>query len=421
MYPEKLSILIVGDFRPQIGGVARYVEELLNFLSERGHNVCLFHSSYFGKDAPKKNIFRMPFSPLHLATLALKGFFGVLFKSVRMNPLLLLRPKSFLHLVVLYARCKEIVSQRKIDIIHSMHIDLRSLACIFALGKEIPVVVSAHGYDTLTPNSTFVYYLRRLVCQNAHNITVQTEIKRKHLETLYERTFVVVPNFISSDRTFFGRTEIRDEKRLCERKLEAKRQLGFKDHDILVLFATRLVKEKGIYELIHAFEKLMSTNDFSARVHLLITGDGPEKGNVTRIVQSNSALASNIHLAFNLNQKALKMFYAASDILAFPTRWPETIPMTIVEAMAHGDAVVTTNFEGVEEIIMHKYNGLIISSRNLNSLFVYLRKLIEGPDLRTQIGWNAYRTFLEKFESELVAAKIEEIYEKVSADASNAI
>jgi len=234
------------------------------------------------------------------------------------------------------------------------------------------------------------------------------------LKGLFERDFIIVPNFVSANRTFFGGVTFNDEHLLLRKKSEAKRKLGFKDHNILILFATRLVKAKGIYELIHAFEKLMSTNDFSARVHLLITGDGPEKGDVTRIVQSNPALASNIHLAFNLKQKALKMFYAASDIFAFPTRWPETIPMTIVEAMAHGDAVVTTNFEGVEEIIMHKYNGLIISSRNLDSLFVYLRKLIEGPDLRTQIGWNAYRTFLEKFESELVAAKIEEIYESFS-------
>jgi glycosyltransferase involved in cell wall biosynthesis len=282
-----------------MGGVARYTEELLHFLSERGHSVCLFHSSYLGKDAPKKNVFRMPFSPLHLARLAVKGFFGVLFKGLRMNPLILLRPKSFLHLVVLYARCKEIFSKRKIDVIHSMHIDLRTLASIFAAEKKVPVVASTHGFDTITPSSAFVYCLRRLVCQNVRVILIKTEAKRKRLEALYKRDFTTVPNFISADWTFFGKATFNDEHALFRRKLEAKRKLGFKDQDVLMLFAGRLVKEKGIYEVIRTFEKLISTSSHFAQLRLIVAGDGPEKESVMRVVQSNPVLSNNIHLHFN--------------------------------------------------------------------------------------------------------------------------
>lgn len=372
----------------------------------------MFHSSYLGKDIPERNIFRIPPSPIKLAKLASMGVPQVFIKSIRRIPLLLLRPKMFLHLAVLCARCKEILSQRKIDVIHSMHIDLRTLACIFAVEKEIPVVASAHGFDTIATNSAFTHCLRKLVCQNARVVTIQTEIKGKRLEALYERNFATVPNFLSADRTFFGKVTFNNEHALFRRKLEAKRKLGFKEQDVLILFATRLVKKKGIYELIRSFKQLRATWKFNHKLNLVIGGDGPERDYVKNIAESEDT----IHPKFAMSRDQLKIFQAASDIFAFPTSWPETMPMAILESFAHGTPVITTGFEGVEEIMSDGHEGFIIESENADSLASCLRKLAEDNHLRAQMGWNAYRTFSKKFESNEIASKVCEVYEKVVSE-----
>jgi glycosyltransferase involved in cell wall biosynthesis len=90
--------------------------------------------------------------------------------------------------------------------------------------------------------------------------------------------------------------------------------------------------------------------------------------------------------------------------------------MTILEALASGRAVVTTDVPGCRDAVTHGIEGLLVPPRNPDALADALRCLIEDPNLRARLGAAGRKRAVREFSSERVCKETLTLYERILAE-----
>lgn len=140
-------------------------------------------------------------------------------------------------------------------------------------------------------------------------------------------------------------------------------------------FVGRLVKDKGINELIEAFVKLRQEFE---DIHLLLVGNfekdlDPLSDGVENLILNSKGIR------FMDYQEDVRPFLAASDALVFPS-YREGFPNVVLQAGAMGLPSIVTDINGCNEIIIQGQNGIIIPPRNVDSLYAAMKYFIEQKD-----------------------------------------
>ena len=109
----------------------------------------------------------------------------------------------------------------------------------------------------------------------------------------------------------------------------------------------------------------------------------------------------------------LMTLYRDYDVFVLPTRPGEGIPRVLMEAMANGTPVVTTNVSGIGSLITDGQNGLLIGEASAAAVASAVKKLITAPDLRRQLIQGGYATArahtLERQAAEMMAVVATEL------------
>jgi len=151
-----------------------------------------------------------------------------------------------------------------------------------------------------------------------------------------------------------------------------------------IVFAGRLVERKGLITLLESFKKL--GNEDSS--HLWIIGDGPQKEQIEKSIDQYN-LKDKVTLT-GLVENASDYFEMA-NICVFPSYEGEGLMGVVLEAMLCGRAVITTINNGNEDVITNGKNGILIPSRDSETLTNELKKLLTNDDLRISLGEEARR------------------------------
>jgi glycosyltransferase involved in cell wall biosynthesis len=101
------------------------------------------------------------------------------------------------------------------------------------------------------------------------------------------------------------------------------------------------------------------------------------------------------------------------DVVALPS-WTEGLPMSVLEAMAHGRPVVATPVGGTPEVVADGETGLLVPPRDPTALAAALRRLVADPDLRRRLGDAGRRRVAERFTATAMEEQILEIYSEVA-------
>lgn len=167
-----------------------------------------------------------------------------------------------------------------------------------------------------------------------------------------------------------------------------------------VLYLSRLVGIKGIQLMIDSMKKVNE----NSKVHFIIGGTG-------NIDLSNITDRSNVTVLGYVPQKEKPYLYGAADIFVLPS-YHENCPLSVLEAMASGMAVIATDVGGVSEIIKNGENGLLIrnSSEELADAII---KLSNDEKLRIKLGTAARITVENFFTWKKAAQETHEIYQQV--------
>lgn len=171
-----------------------------------------------------------------------------------------------------------------------------------------------------------------------------------------------------------------------------------------ILCVARLVPEKGVLDLLEAFHEIYKKND---HVWLTFIGDGPLKKDLQgyKNITVKTVPYSRIH-----NE------YQAADIFCLPSRktrtWEEQYGMSLIEAMATGLPVVTTDTGAIPEVCGS--SAFYFKPGNKIALKKNLEYLIYNQDIRKSMG-KASRALVEKeYDRQKVARRIGEIYKQIA-------
>jgi len=148
--------------------------------------------------------------------------------------------------------------------------------------------------------------------------------------------------------------------RVLHNPLEVPSRISKPQNKIFTIgFASRLLKEKGVLDLLEAF--LMLDNK---KLKLLIAGDGPLLETLKKDVLKNR-LEEKIIFEGSLDD--MTSFYRKLDLFVFPS-WGEGLPYVVAEAMSHGVATVATEVGGIPELIDDGVNGYLVPAQDVQAL-----------------------------------------------------
>ena len=190
-----------------------------------------------------------------------------------------------------------------------------------------------------------------------------------------------------------------------QQTISLKNELGIMPNDFVFIFVGRLVKDKGINELVNAFQKLH--NKYNA-IKLLLVGDY-EADLDPLFPETLEAIATNNAILSTGFQYDVRPYFAVSDALVFPT-YREGFPNVVMQAGAMGLPSIVTNINGCNEIIIESENGKIIPVKNEKAIFDAMNSFIENDSMLEIMRQNTRKMIVSRYEQNVVWKAILEEY-----------
>jgi glycosyltransferase involved in cell wall biosynthesis len=177
---------------------------------------------------------------------------------------------------------------------------------------------------------------------------------------------------------------------------EIRRQYGIPSEATVIGFVGRIVRDKGIAELVAAWKSL--SEEFP-ELHLLVVGEFEPQDPVSAAVEYSLKNDSRIHLtglAWNMPQ-----LYAAMNVLVLPT-YREGFPVVPLEAAAMQLPIVATHIPGCIDAVQDGVTGTLVPPRDAETLAAVIRTYLKNSELRNQHGQAARDLVLQDFLPEAI-------------------
>jgi glycosyltransferase involved in cell wall biosynthesis len=186
--------------------------------------------------------------------------------------------------------------------------------------------------------------------------------------------------------------------------IDLRARLGIRPDQPVIGFAGRLTRDKGIPELVTAFQSIRRI--FPESVLLLVgdyeTGD-PIPANIREAIESDSTIH---HVAFNPD---IDRYYAVMDLFVLPTH-REGFPNTVLEAQASALPVITTFATGAIDSIEDGITGLLYPVGDVGNLVEALHTLLSDPARMQSMGRIGRERVLRHFRNEIVWQALASLY-----------
>jgi glycosyltransferase involved in cell wall biosynthesis len=180
---------------------------------------------------------------------------------------------------------------------------------------------------------------------------------------------------------------------------------SIKKDDFVFIFIGRIVADKGINELVSAFNRLC---DIYCNIKLILVGPeelylDPLKDSTMQILKENNQIIST---GF---QHDVRPFLSVSHVLVFPS-YREGFPNAPLQAGAMGLPSIVTDINGCNEIIIDRKNGLLIPTKDGEALFNSMKMVLEDKALLKEMTANARKMITSRFEQKVLWEALLEIY-----------
>lgn len=209
----------------------------------------------------------------------------------------------------------------------------------------------------------------------------------------------------------YGNVRGIDMTRFSRRESVMRMAENLRDSDVFTfLFVGRIVRDKGINELVAAFKRL---NEEFPKTRLWLVGFfeenlDPVSSTTKSIIESNKSIEA---VGEKLADELLS-YYAASDCFVFPS-YREGFPNTVIEAGAMDLPCIVTDINGSREIICQGENGIIIPSKNEEQLYKAMKQMITDENGRKKMTGNARKMIADRFEQSFVRQCLYDYYEEI--------
>lgn len=403
---EKLKILVTASTFPRSrdDSAPRFILDFCRSLNATGVCACTVlcpHSCGSAVSEEMEGVrvrrYRYMF-PSSLEKLSKGGIVA----SIKRNKIFLLLVPFFLagQLVVTFTEIRRL----KPDLIIANWVVPQGLtaALVKVFMPRLNIVMISHGGDSafIQGNSIF-RLLGRFALNKADSIVAVSCFIRERLSlvTDVDRNRITVAPMGVDDSLFKAKkTQNRD--------------------DTSLLFVGRLEEKKGLVYLIEAMTKVLQK---CPEVVLRIVGDGTQKTRLQQLT-SEKGLSRSVLFVGAVEHPRLPAFFEKSAVFVAPSvnldYDVEGLPVVLLEAIASGLPVITTDAGGITDIIEDGITGILVPQRNADHLADSIVELLEDRELREKIALRASVKLRERFTWEAVAKKYFDVITEVCGDSS---
>lgn len=189
-----------------------------------------------------------------------------------------------------------------------------------------------------------------------------------------------------------------DRKRFSDDERDSLRQsLQIPRDADVILFVGRIIADKGVRELLGAFERLKGRGSLA---HLVLVGPfDVDSGAGGVIAQNEINSIGDVHVVGY--SECPEKYMAVADILCLPS-YREGFGTVVIEAGAMGLPTVASNIYGLTDAVLDGKTGILVPPRDVDSLWKALDSLLRNPALRAIMGAAARKRVCEQFDAEFV-------------------
>lgn len=293
----------------------------------------------------------------------------------------------------------KLIRKERFDVVHS-HTPVASLvARVSARLAKVPLsVYTVHGFyfhENMKPIIYKINFLLEKIWGKYFTDKLFFQSKEDY-ELALAKGFQKPENLVHINNGVSGN---RFNPELYSR-MNSRELLGIKNEKV-IMFVGRLVREKGIVELVEAFNMVL--HDIKDAT-LMIVGDsvtGDRDGiNLEQLINSMPVETKERIKHFGMRDDIPELLCAA-DLFVLPS-YREGLPRSIIEAMAMGKPIVATDIRGCREEVFPDVNGYLCKDRDSISLAGAIVKTLKDESKLKRFGENSRRLFLEEFNECLV-------------------
>jgi len=392
-----------------VGGVEKFVSSLGNWLSCRSCTPVIVSR---GLQNPVRVI--LPSVPTEGRVLEVQAR-----EKYYPSPALIEIVYSFAWVFLTVSKILNLNKTYKFDILHAHDDEYSGAAAVIASRLlRVPVVIHLHGlnirtrYLKMLDNKsgssllsrlvlTFDFLLERHVIRRADAVVaVSDEVKRYHaLARNAIEKFVLIPCGIDPSEIVSSGTL----------RVQYRSQLGIDEDETTIGFVGRLSAEKNPATLLRACSGLLSKPLPGLRCRLLLVGGGPLEGQLLQLAQALRIRDRVIFLGVRHDVPAILNsldIFVSSSI-------DEGSPLSLLEAMAAGCAVLGSDIPSIREVVRDGETGLLFSPCDAEDLDRHLVTLCTSPHLRVSLGRKAREFVLSYHNIDQIYSKITELYASV--------
>lgn len=303
--------------------------------------------------------------------------------------------KDIISLIRLYF----LFRREKPQIIHSITPKAGLLSML--AGKMAGVPIRIHTFTGLIfPSRTgwmqrLLIMMDRLLCWAATNIYPEGEGVKEDLirYAITNKPLKVIANgnVNGIDTDFFSR------KALTNTDLQTRQSLGIKPSDFVFIFVGRLVRDKGVHELISAFKQCTSKGE---HYKLLLVGVAePTLDPLSPEVLAE--ITHNPHIISVGFQKDVRPYLALAQCLVFPS-YREGFPNVVMQAGAMELPSIVSDINGCNEIIYNGKNGIIIPSKDTQALYQAMQELSTNHHYYQELQTHSRPMIINRYQQQYV-------------------
>ena len=366
---EKINILHIYQ-NSKIGGVQQQLLSLLKAYSRERFNpifCCLGPKEEIGKEIEGTKIEFIPLNKLRYNRFSP----GIVLELYR------LMKKKQIHVVRT----------------HRYRSNLYGRLAAFLAG--VPVIIASVHDNYRTDKRPKRRIMNRILSKITDKIVAVSEDVKEDIiryDSIDPSKIEVIPNGIDVER-------FNPEKNTTD----IRKEFSLEDDDIVIGFIGRIVPAKGLEYLLNALPYLKE--EFKS-IKLLIVGEGSLVEKLKESAKKNNIFDN---ILFTGRRRDIPEILASINIFVMPSI-AEGLPNALLEAMAMGKPIVTTEVGGIPEIVKNGFNGLLVPPRDTLSLSKAIKELISNDRLAAKLGQAARDLVHDNLSIKAIAQKWQSLY-----------
>lgn len=375
-------IFFTSQYFPHVGGVERYTINLARRLKADGHRVIIITNTPLDAKTEEEDEFEI----LRIPSIAVAN-----------DRLRFYLPSATLKSALEYIR--PIENARVI--VQTMLYQMSLLGVKVAYENGWPCIVITHGSNYVCSGSSPVDVMERvyertmarLISRYCGNIYSVSNSAAKYLEVLSVPGSGVLYNSINHQ-------QIEQLYKNSSEDIRAER--GISPDSFMVCYIGRLIKEKGIVELINAVTRLRHEGN---NVDLIVAGNGPLYSD---LCSSNS----KIHFLGEVPQEKVVSILKSSDTFALPS-YSEGFPTSVMEAIICQCYCIVSPYGGTTELIPDNNYGYVMPGKSEEDIYRAIKYAMGNKDKLDTACQNSCKRFYDNFTWEHTIKKIYDIFDNM--------